>query len=135
MRFGVPGSANGRRWVAIMQLVVAAFLMIGIWFALPARYLVVDVLGTGVALLYGAAAVGLLSGAQWGRALASVASYIALGLGAVTVTLLSMSAAQLAGLYGPVGSGGALLLGTVALLVLPYLVALPAVQLALLRRG
>ena len=135
MRFGVPGSANGRRWVAAMQLVVATLLMIGIWFALPARYVVVDGLGTGVAVLYAVAAGGLLSGVQWGRLLARIASYVALALGCLAVTLLAMSAAHLAGLYGPVGSGGALLLGTVALLVLPYLVALPAVQLALLRRG
>jgi hypothetical protein len=135
MQFGVPGSTSGRKWVAAMQLTVAALLMTGIWIALPARYAVVDVLGTGVALLYVSAAAGLLSGARWGQLLARIASYVALGLGALTVTLLSMSAAQLAGLYGPVGSGGALLLGTVALLVLPYLVALPGVQLALLRRG
>ena len=118
-----------------MQLAVALLLVIGIWLGLPARYALVDVLGTGVAALYAIAAAGLLSGAKWGRSLAGVASYVALTLGAVTVTLLAMSAAHLAGLYGPVGSGGALLLGTVALLVLPYLVALPAVQLALLRRG
>lgn len=118
-----------------MQLAVSVLLMAGIWLGLPARYAVVDVLGTGVAALYAVAAFGLLSGAKWGRFLAGAASYVALALGAVTVSLLAMSAAQLAGLYGPVGSGGALLLGTVALLVLPYLVALPAVQLALLRRG
>lgn len=135
MQFGVPGSSSGRRWVAAMQLVVATLLLTGIWLGLPARYALVDALGTGVAVLYVAAACGLLSGVAWGRLLARVASYIALALGALTVTLLAMSAAQLAGLYGPVGSGGALLLGTVALLVLPYLVALPAVQLALLRRG
>lgn len=118
-----------------MQLAVSVLLMAGIWLGLPARYAVVDVLGTGVAALYAVAAFGLLSGAKWGRFVAGAASYVALALGAVTVSLLAMSAAQLAGLYGPVGSGGALLLGTVALLVLPYLVALPAVQLALLRRG
>jgi len=135
MLFGVPGSSSGRRWVAAMQLIVAMLLTVGIWLGLPARYALVDVLGTGVAVLYTIAAAGLLSGARWGRSLAGVVSYVALALGAITVTLLAMSAAHLAGLYGPVGSGGALLLGTVALLVLPYLIALPAVQLALLRRG
>lgn len=135
MQFGVPGSTSGRKWVATMQLVVAGLLLIGIWFALPARYAVVDLAGTGVAALYAVAAIALLSGVRWAYGLARIASYVALALGAVTVTLLATSAAHLAGLYGPVGSGGALLLGTVALLVLPYLVALPAVQLALLRRG
>lgn len=135
MQFGVPGSTSGRKWVATMQLVVASLLLLGIWVALPARYAVVDMLGTGVAALYAVAAIALLSGARWAYGLARIASYVALGLGAVTVSMLAASAAHLAGLYGPVGSGGALLLGTVALLILPYLVALPAVQLALLRRG
>ncbi len=135
MQFGVPGSTSGRKWVATMQLAVACLLMLGIWVALPARYAVVDTLGTGVATLYAVAAIALLSGARWAHGLARIASYIALGLGGLAVTLLATSAAHLAGLYGPVGSGGALLLGTVALLILPYLVALPSVQLALLRRG
>jgi hypothetical protein len=135
MQFGVPGSTSGRKWVATMQLTVASLLLVGIWIALPARYAVVDSLGTGVATLYAVAGIALLYGARWALGLARVASYVALGLGGLAVTLLATSAAHLAGLYGPVGSGGALLLGTVALLILPYLVALPAVQLALLRRG
>lgn len=135
MQFGVPGSTSGRKWVATMQLCVASLLLVGIWIALPARYAVVDGLGTGVATLYAVAAIALLYGARWALGLARVASYVALGLGGLAVTLLATSAAHLAGLYGPVGSGGALLLGTVALLLLPYLIALPAVQLALLRRG
>lgn len=123
------------RWIAGTQLVVAVLLLIGIWGALPARYLPIDAIGSIVALLYAAGAIGLLSGMRYAVAVARVASWFALLLGTAAVTALSLSAAHLAGLYGPVGSGGALLLGTVALLVLPYLVALPAVQVALLRRG
>lgn len=128
-------SVSGRRWVAGMQLAVASLLMIGIWAGLPARYLLVDAIGTGVALLQAFAGVALLSSVAWALSLARVASWAALVIGATAATLLSLSAAQLAGMYGPVGSGGALLLGTIALLVLPYLVGLPAVQLVLLRRA
>jgi hypothetical protein len=123
------------RWIAAMQLAVAILLMIGIWGALPARYLLIDAVGTVVAVLYAAGAVGLVSRVRYAVLVARIASWCALLLGTAAVTALSLSAAHLSGLYGPVGSGGALLLGTVALLVLPYLVALPAVQLALLRRG
>jgi hypothetical protein len=48
---------------------------------------------------------------------------------------LAFSLAHLAGQYGPVGSGGAVLLGATASLVLPYLVGLPLLQLAWLRQG
>jgi hypothetical protein len=54
-------------------------------------------------------------------------------LGTLTATLLAAAAAQLAGSYGPVGAGGAILLVTIAVLVLPYLVVLPALQLSWLR--
>ena len=54
--------------------------------------------------------------------------------GAATVTTLASTAGYLAGLYGPVGRGGALILGVVALLVLPYLVLLPLAQVYVLAR-
>lgn len=133
MRADMP--AGGRRWVAGMQLAVAFLLMLGIWAGLPARYLIVDAIGTGVAMLQALAGVALLSSVAWALWVARIASWAALTIGAATATALSLSAAKLAGMYGPVGSGGALLLGTIALLILPYLVGLPAVQLVLLRRG
>jgi len=125
---------GGRVWVAVTQLAVACVIVIGIWAALPARYWLVDGVGTALAALYGVTGIALLVEARWAHSLARVTSWLALLAGAAATTALAWSAAHLAGLYGPVGSGGALLLGTIALLVLPYLVALPAVQLALLRR-
>lgn len=124
---------RGRVWVAGMQLAVSALILVLVWMGLPARYWAVDLLGSGLAVLYGVAGGALLWGAPWAVVVSRFASFVALALGGCTVAALALSSAQLAGLYGPVGSGGALLLGTVALLVLPYLVALPAVQIALLR--
>jgi hypothetical protein len=120
--------------VACAQLIVAALLLIGIWRVLPARYLLVDVPGSLLALSYLVSAVGLLCGAGFAPRLARAASWLGLSLGALTVTLLAFSLAHLAGQYGPVGSGGALLLGSTAALILPYLVALPLLQLAWLRQ-
>jgi hypothetical protein len=65
--------------------------------------------------------------------LSTAVNWIALIVGITLVTVLAWTAAHLVGLYGPVGGGGALLLGAVAVLVLPYLVGLPALLLFILR--
>ena len=51
------------------------------------------------------------------------------------MTALAFSIAHLSGQYGPIGKGGAMLMATIAVLVLPYLVGLPVLQLSWLRRG
>lgn len=119
--------------VALAQLMLALLLSVGIWVALPARYLLVDVVGSLIAMLAAGAAVGLIAGASWSLALARVAAAFELVIGTLCVSALALSVSQLAGAYGPVGAGGALLMGTIALLVLPYLVLLPALQLYWLR--
>lgn len=114
---------------------LSAALLFGIWVALPARWWLVDSVGTALAVLCAASAVGLLAKLPWGQPLALATCWLLLGAGCSTVTALCLVVAHLAGLYGPVGAGGALLMGTMAVLVLPYLVALPALQLVWLRQG
>lgn len=126
--------APSLRIVAIAQLLVAGLVLIGIWLALPARYVWIDVAGSGLAGLYAVSGLALLLRLGWARPFALVCSWIALALGAATVTALVFSVAHLSGQYGPVGKGGALLMGTIAALVLPYLVGLPVLQLTWLRR-
>jgi hypothetical protein len=119
--------------IACAQSLIGVLSLGGIWLALPARWWPVDVLGT--ALGVAALSVALLVPAGWPRALrwARAVIWAELGLGTLTVTLLACSVAQLAGSYGPVGAGGALLMATIAALIVPYLVALPALQLYWLR--
>lgn len=107
----------------------------GVWFALPARWLPVDVVGTALAVGCAAAATTLARGLPFADRLSRVVSWSLLVCGGATATSLAWTAAHLAGLYGPVGAGGALLLGAVAALVIPYLVGLPALQLSALRRS
>jgi hypothetical protein len=121
------------RLIAGSQLVLSVLLLCGVWIGLPARWLWVDLPGTGVALAAATVAFGLWRQAVWAPPLARVLLWSELLLGSLVVTLLAMSAAQLAGSYGPVGAGGAMLMGAVALLILPYLVIFPALQLAWLR--
>lgn len=120
------------RWVAATDLFVASLLLGGIWGGLPARWWPVDVGGTAIALMLIASAIGLWRGARWASLVARASSATALTFGVISVSALALAAAQIVGLYGPVGSGGALLLSALALLVLPYLVVFPAAKLYLL---
>jgi hypothetical protein len=127
---------GSRIGIACAQGVIGLLLLIGIWFGLPARWLPVDLLGTLLALAALSAAIVVIAGKGQARALRWVRIVIwsELVLGTLTLTLLLTSMAQLAGSYGPVGGGGALLAGAICALVLPYLVALPALQLRWLQR-
>jgi hypothetical protein len=119
----------------VANVLIAGLLALGVFVALPARWWPVD---TGCAVLVSlelASAAGLLTGRSWGPVVARVAAAVALVLGLVVVTLLVLTASWLSGVYGPVGRGGAIVLALVAVLALPYLVVLPAVQLVALRHG
>jgi hypothetical protein len=104
-------------------------LLGGVWIALPARWWPIDLAGSVLALAFIACGVGFILGKPWahkaGLWVAGVATVAGVGL----VTALAFTASYLSGLYGPVGSGGALLLIVVAALLVPYLVVFPAAQL------
>jgi hypothetical protein len=119
--------------LAIPQFGLAVVLLFSVWVLLPARYAPIDLAGTALALLQLAAGIGLWSGRAYGRKLALVTAWVTFASGAALVTALLLTLSHLAGLYGPVGAGGALLMGIIAALVLPYLVLLPALQLSSLR--
>ena len=115
-------------WVASAQSLASLLLLAGIWLALPARWAPVDVIGTVLGASGLLSAVGLLTRRRWARRVALAVSWAALVIGVSVVTALCLALAHIAGLYGPIGSGGAMLLGTIAALVLPYFVGLPVLQ-------
>jgi hypothetical protein len=119
--------------VIAANALIGTLLLAGIWIGLPARWLVVDVIGTCLAVAALASSAGLASHKPWAGWLARYIAWTELVVGTLVVTLLAISASQLVGSYGPVGAGGAVLLGTIALLVVPYLVVLPLMQLVWLR--
>lgn len=123
--------------IACAQAVIGVLLVFGIWFGLPARWWPVDLLGSALAFgaLGSAVAVVAAKGHPRAMLLVRVVLWAELVLGTLTISLLAMSLAQLAGSYGPVGSGGALLMGAIIALVLPYLVALPLIQLYALQHA
>lgn len=129
-----PSDPVRRPWMAGIDIVTSVLLLIAIWVALPARWWPVDVFGTLLAMLFAFAGVGLLTAQPWGERVARVVAAISLGSGSLLVLALAYTAGSISGLYGPVGAGGALILGAVAALALPYLVIFPAAQLYVLLR-
>lgn len=122
-----------RSFVGATQLLVGALVVVGVWAGLPARWWPVDVVGTALGAVGAASGVGLLVGARWSLTVARAAAWTVLVGGCTCVTLLALAVGHLWGLYGAVGSGGALLMGTIAALVVPYLVGLPLLWLMRLR--
>jgi hypothetical protein len=119
--------------IGTANLFTAALVAIGVFVGLPTRWWPVDAAGGLVTAVDVVAGVGLLAGARWAERVALLASVVMLGLGLTLVTILALTASWLSGVYGPVGLGGALVLGSVAALALPYLVVLPLVQLVWIR--
>ena len=122
------------RLVAIAQLSLGGLITFAVWGLLPARWAPVDVVGTALAAGCVFGGGSLLAGARVGLRAARAVSFVTLGLGLLVTTLLSMTVGHLVGSYGPVGQGGAVLMVVIALLVLPYLVLLPLLQLSWLRQ-
>lgn len=104
-----------------------------IWAVLPARWMPVDVIGSIFALASIASGIGLVLGAPWARMVALATSAVTLVAGLALVTAVAVTASYLSGVYGPVGKGGGIILVFVALLLLPYMVLVPAAQIVSLR--
>jgi hypothetical protein len=115
--------------IGAADLLTAALVALGVFVGLPARWWPVDTAAALLATIEVVSGVALLARARWAIRAARIAAAIALAIGLFTVTTLAFTASWLSGIYGPVGSGGALLLLFVAALVLPYLVLLPMAQL------
>jgi hypothetical protein len=114
-------------------LITAALVAFGVFVALPARWWPVDTVACLLTVIELASGIGLLARARWGVPVARVAGAVVLGIGLVAVSLLAMTASWLSSIYGPVGLGGAIVLGFVAALLVPYLVVLPIAQLVSLQ--
>jgi hypothetical protein len=117
----------------VADLVTGALVLFGVFVALPARWAPVDVPAAILGALELAAGGALLARTAWAERLARATGAVALALGLFAVSLLAVTASWLSGVYGPVGAGGAIILALVAVMVLPYLVVLPVVQLVWLR--
>lgn len=117
------------RLIASSNVFVGALALIGIWLGLPARWLPVDLLGSAWALALLVGGVGLWRGGSWALPFSRRIAAVSMLLGTVLCAALAFTAGELAGLYGPVGMGGAAILGVALLLLFPYFVVMPGAQL------
>ncbi len=114
----------------IANLAVATFAVVGVFRFLPTRWWVVDTGAVVVGLLLGSSGVALLAKARVAEPLTRAASALVLVIGLALFTALVTTAGWIGGVYGQVGMSGAIIFGLVSALVLPYVVVLPAVELA-----
>ncbi len=128
-------SVRGRLAFGFLDILAACVVTLGVFRGLPSRGWGVDLAAAAIVAMLGVSGAGLMLGAPWARAFARASSAIVLLLGLAFVATLALTASYLAGIYGPVGKGGAVILALVAALGLPYLVALPATQLLWLGRS
>ncbi len=123
----------GRLIFGAANLLTSALVALGVFGGLPSRFAPVDVVAGGLVALQLGAGLGLLTRCGWAARVARASAAVALAAGLFGVTVLAVTASWLAGIYGPVGKGGAIVLALVAALALPYLVVLPLSQLVWLR--
>lgn len=114
----------------VINLGVAALVAWCVFRGLPTRWWVVDTGGAIVTALMAASGVALLANHRLAEKVTRIAAGVVLAHGLALFAALALTASWLYGVYGPVGKGGAALFVLVTLLVVPYLVVLPAALLA-----
>ena len=122
-------SPRARIGFGAMNVSAAVFAYAGVFHGLPARWGPVDAAGLVVVVLMASSGLALLTKRRFAERLARIASVVVLAIGMTLFAALVLTASWLAGVYGPVGRGGALIFGLVAGMVLPYAIVLPAAEL------
>ena len=120
---------RGRILCAAGSFTSALVIASGVFLALPARWAPVDVTAAIVSFACAASGALMATGRGPKERVARIVNAIVLVLGLGLVIVLAATAGYLSGIYGPVGKGGAGVLVVVALLAIPYLIALPGAQL------
>ncbi|HEY2368487.1 MAG TPA: hypothetical protein VGH87_18950 [Polyangiaceae bacterium] len=120
---------RGRILCAAGSFTSAVVIAGGVFLGLPARWAPVDVTAAIMAIACAASGAMMAAGRGPKERVARIVNAIVLVLGLGLVIVLAATAGYLSGIYGPVGKGGAGVLVVVALLAIPYLIALPGAQL------
>jgi len=121
------------RTFVVGNLLLGLAVLGGVFGALPVRYWVVDVAGAALVALSVVSAWGLWRGPRWRYRALRWSALCKLVLGLATLAALALGVAYLGGVHGSAGKAGlnALILGS--LLIAPYLIAYPILQLLWLR--
>lgn len=120
---------------AALNLLTASLLALGVFRGLPVRSVGIDACAGLLICGFLGSAVGLALQVAWGVRFARLTAQVSLGLASCAIVLLLVSMSFLAGVNGAVGTGGVVLAALIIALIVPYLVALPLLQLWWLRRA
>lgn len=115
-------------WLGGSNIALAIVTLVLVFVGLPSRWMPVDFGAAVIAFALSVSGVGLFLGTPWGTRMGRGVAVFLLVAGCGLATALAVTAGELAGLYGPVGAGGALILFAAALVVVPYFVLFPAFQ-------
>lgn len=113
----------------IADVFTATLVVVGVFAGLPARWFPIDLGAAVVATLLAVAGVGLLSGRDWARGVARIASFAVLAIALVAIFAIATGIAYLRAIHGPIGKGGSVVFTMVIALVAPYVLILPTIQL------
>ncbi|HEX5099802.1 MAG TPA: hypothetical protein VFV94_09900 [Polyangiaceae bacterium] len=113
---------------AVGNLIPATVLGAGL-VALPVRYWPTDMVVGGATLALAGASSLVIGRPAIARRALLIGARVLLGVGILLVTVALLSLAFLAGIHGDFGRGGVTLMLLVTLLVLPYAVVYPLVEL------
>ncbi len=120
---------RGRIGFGVANVILAVAVAFGALRLLPDRWWLVDGGAILLTALYAGSGVSLLTNRSFGRRITQVAAGVGLALGLALFAALVITAFWLKGVYAQTGATGSIVFGLVALLVLPYLVVLPAIEL------
>lgn len=117
-----------RRGFAFGNLVPALVLGVGCW-ALPLRWWLMDISISVVVLALLVTSAVSLSNERLAPRLLRGAAIALLVLGLALVSAFALSVAFLSGVHGPFGAFGMILMALVVVLLLPYAVIYPCIEL------
>ena len=114
----------------VTNVAVAIAVAAGVFRLLPTRWWVVDGGAVIISALLLASGITLLRGMPVAERVTRIAAGVVLALGLALITAIFATAGWISGVDGQVGAGGAVVFALVGTLVFPYVVALPAAELA-----
>jgi hypothetical protein len=116
------------------NIVLGLAAPLGAFLSLPVRYLPVDLSSGLLAALLLVSAWGLARARPWCRPVLRISALCVLGLGLAGVAALALGVAYLGGIHGAVGRNALQTAIWGSLLIAPYLIAYPCLQLLWLQK-
>jgi hypothetical protein len=118
----------------VLNAVSALVLLVGVFAVVQPRFWVLDVPAAIIAFVDLVSAVGLLARLPWALRALTVSAWVSFVLGLTIVTLIIVTIVFLRGIHGDYGVAALAVSSLIVLLLVPYTVVLPALQLLWLKR-